>query len=122
MRPALKEKRMPIVPMECLRLPAAARLMFAAVLFAAATGARAAAVSKVTGLEVAPLGGKLIIHADSPPEFTVFKLSAPPRVVIDLNGGDVSVAARPLEVHKGGIAGVSAAQFDEGATRVGRIV
>jgi type IV pilus assembly protein PilQ len=87
-----------------------------------APGALAATSSKVTALEVAPQGGKLIIHADARPEFTVFKLSAPPRVVIDLNGGDVSVAARPLEVHKGGIAGVSAAQFAEGATRVGRIV
>jgi type IV pilus assembly protein PilQ len=93
-----------------------------AALLAAAPGARAAAVSKVTGLEVAPQGGKLIIHADARPEFTVFKLSAPPRVVIDLNGGDVSAAARPLEVHKGGIAGVSAAQFDEGGAKVGRIV
>jgi type IV pilus assembly protein PilQ len=104
-----KEKRMPTY------------LILAAALIAAAPGARAS-TSKVTALEVLPQGGTLIIHADTRPEFTVFKLSAPPRVVIDLNGGDVSAAARPLEVHKGGIAGVSAAQFDEGATRVGRIV
>ena len=96
------------------------RLILAAVLLAAAPGAHAAAASRVTALE--ERGGKLIIHADAPPEFTVFKLSAPPRVVIDLNGGDVSAAARPMQVHKAGIASVSAAQFDEGGTRVGRIV
>src|SRR5207247_6104512 len=92
MRPVLdplKEKKM---TRSCLILAA---------LLAAAPGARAAAVSKVTAVEVAPQGGKLIIHADVRPEFTVFKLSAPPRVVIDLNGGDVSAAARPLAVHKG---------------------
>src|SRR5207302_2057931 len=46
----------------------------------------------------------------------------PPRVVIDLNGGDVTAAARPMELHKDGIATVSAAQFDEGQSKVGRIV
>jgi type IV pilus assembly protein PilQ len=97
-------------------------LILTAALIALAPGARAAAPSKVTALEVAAEGGKLIIHADVAPDYTVFKLSAPPRVVIDLNGADVSAAARPLTVHKGGIAGISAAQFDEGGARVGRIV
>ena len=92
----------------------------AAALCAAAPAARAAAPSKVTSLEVA--AGRLVIHSTAKPEFTVFKLSGPPRVVIDLSGADVSAAARPVEVHKGGIAQVSAAQFDEGQTRVGRIV
>jgi type IV pilus assembly protein PilQ len=109
-----KEKRMP------------SHLMFfrgaalAAALFAAAPGARAAIAARVTSLE--DQGGKLIIHATAAPEFTVFKLSGPPRVIIDLNGADVSAAAKQVEVHRGGIAGWSAAQFDEGQTRVGRIV
>jgi len=94
----------------------------AAALLAVAPAARAAVASKVTSLEAPASGGTVIIHATARPEFTVFKLSGPPRVVIDLNGADVTAAARPLEVHRGGIAGVSAAQFDEGATRVGRIV
>ena len=91
-----------------------------AVLLAAAPGARAAVSARVTSVE--DQGGKLIIHATAAPEFTVFKLSGPPRVVIDLNGGDVTAAAKQVESHKGGIAGWSAAQFDEGGTRVGRIV
>ncbi|TMA28781.1 MAG: type IV pilus secretin PilQ [Deltaproteobacteria bacterium] len=112
MRPATESSKEKPMSRWCL-IPAAA-------LVALAPGARAATSSKVTGLEAS--AGKVIIHTDARPEFTVFKLSAPPRVVIDLNGGDVSAAARPLEVHQGGIAGVSAAQFDQGATRVGRIV
>ncbi|HUJ24737.1 MAG TPA: AMIN domain-containing protein, partial [Myxococcales bacterium] len=82
--------------------------------------AAASASVKVTSVEAQD--GKLIIHATQKPEFTVFKLSGPPRVVIDLNGGDVTAAARQVEVHQGGIAGYSGAQFDEGQTKVGRIV
>src|SRR5260370_4109941 len=100
-------------------------LMFptiAAALIAAAPAARGAVASKVTSLEAPASGGTVIIHASALPEFTVFKLSGPPRVVIDLNGADVTPAARPLEVHHGAIAAVSAAQFDEAATRVRPIV
>ncbi|TMA22231.1 MAG: type IV pilus secretin PilQ [Deltaproteobacteria bacterium] len=92
-------------------------LALAAALLAAAP-ARAAV--QVTSLE--DQGGRLVIHASAKPEFTAFKLSGPPRVVIDLNGGDVTAAAKPMDVHRGGIASVSAAQFDEGQSRVGRIV
>src|SRR2546428_13745106 len=71
----------------------ATRMLVAAVLIAAAPGARAAAPPvKVTSVE--EKGGKLFIHATAKPEFTVFKLSAPPRVVIDLNEGEVSAAVQ----------------------------
>ena len=95
----------------------------AAALCAAVPGARAAVSARATKVtSVEDLGGKLIIHATAAPEFTVFKLSGPPRVVIDLNGGDVTAAAKQVESHQGGIAGWSAAQFDEDGARVGRIV
>src|SRR4051812_14568540 len=92
----------------------------AAVSIAASPAAFAAAAVKVTSVE--QRGARLFIHASGKPEFTAFKLSGPPRVVIDLNGGDVTAAARPVEIHRAGIAGWSGAQFDEGASRVGRIV
>ena len=105
----------------------ATHVFLTAVLLAGASLARTAAPVKVTSVE--EKGGKLFIHATAKPEFTVFKLSGPPRVVIDLNGGDVTAAAQPGGHHQmvspamyGGIAGWSAAQFDEGDTRVGRIV
>jgi type IV pilus assembly protein PilQ len=98
----------------------ATHVFLTAVLLTGASLARTAAPVKVTSVE--EKGGKLFIHATAKPEFTVFKLSGPPRVVIDLNGGDVTAAAKPVEVHRDGIAGWSAAQFDEGDTRVGRIV
>ena len=97
------------------------RHLAAAALIAAATGASAATAMKVSALEVIS-PGRLVLHATARPDFTVFKLSGPPRIVIDLAGADVSAAARAVEIHQGGIDSVSAAQFDEGATRVGRIV
>ena len=93
----------------------ATHVFLTAVLLAGASLARTAAPVKVTSVE--EKGGKLFIHATAKPEFTVFKLSGPPRVVIDLNGGDVTAAAKPVDVHRDGIAGWSAAQFDEGALR-----
>ena len=106
----------------------ATHVFLTAALFAGASLARAAAPVKVTSVE--EKGGKLFIHATAKPEFTVFKLSGPPRVVIDLNGGDVTAVqsgghhsmVSPAVFHRDGIAGWSAAQFDEGDTRVGRIV
>ena len=101
----------------------ATHVFLTAALFAGASLARAAAPVKVTSVE--EKGGKLFIHATAKPEFTVFKLSGPPRVVIDLNGGDVTAVqsgghhsmVSPAVFHRDGIAGWSAAQFDEGDTR-----
>ena len=105
-------------------------VFLAAALLAGASAAGTAAPVKVTSVE--EKGGKLFIHATGTPEFTVFKLSGPPRVVIDLDGGDVTaVHSREVQsVDSGGhhsmvspgISGWSAAQFDEGSKRVGRIV
>ncbi len=99
-----------------------------AALLVAAPAARAAtgATSRVTSIEIAKDGGSIVVHSTSRPAFTVFKLAGPARVVVDLAGTDVTaLGAKPIAVPSGAafaIAGVSAAQFDEGATHVGRIV
>ena len=99
----------------------------AALLFSA-TAARAApgAGTRVTSIEVAKDGGRIVVHGTASPAFTVFKLAEPARVVIDLAGADVTgLMGKPIPVPPGAapaIAGVTAAQFDEGATHVGRIV
>ena len=59
-----KEKRMPRNPVFCSAALAAALI--------AAPAARAETASKITSLEVAPQGGRLVIHANQKPEFTVF--------------------------------------------------
>ena len=95
-------------------------MLWAVAALLAAPAARAAAPIRVTSIEARE--GKLFIHASAEPDFTAFKLSGPPRVVIDLNGAEVLAAARQVEVHQGGIASYSGAQFDERGARVARIV
>jgi len=81
-------------------------------------------LNRVTSVDVSAKAGgaQILIHGSLKPTFTVFKLSEPARVVVDLSGADVTAAGKPVEVHQGGVEGITAAQFDEGANRVGRIV
>ena len=93
----------------------------AALVLCAALPAKAGAgANRVTGIEVD--GPRLVIHGTQKPEFSAFKLAQPARLVVDLAGADVTGATAPAAVHKDGIAGVTVAQFDEGTTKVGRIV
>jgi type IV pilus assembly protein PilQ len=94
---------------------------FAAVALFAATAARAAgAANRLAAIEVD--GPRVIVHGSAKPDFTVFKLAAPARLVIDVASADATAATAPASVHKNGIAGISVAQFDEGAARVARVV
>jgi type IV pilus assembly protein PilQ len=86
----------------------------------AALPALAAESNRVTAIEVD--GPRVVIHGSKKPDFSAFKLADPARLVVDLAGADVTGAAAPASVHKDGISGVTVAQFDEGATKVGRIV
>jgi type IV pilus assembly protein PilQ len=62
------------------------------------------------------------IRATRAPSYTVFKLQDPPRLVVDVSGGDVSGVASPIRVDRGGVASVSTAQYQDEKTSVGRIV
>src|SRR5712664_452753 len=106
----------PMTPMLCI--PGAA--LAAAMLAVAAPAAGAAAQNRVASVEVD--GPRVVVHGTARPDFTVFKLADPTRLVVDLASADVTQARAPAAVHKDGIAGVSVAQFDEGESRVGRVV
>lgn len=107
-----------------LRMAAAALLVVGAAgpsRAAEPAAARAGGPGRVTAVEVSP-DGRLAIRGTAKPSFTVFKLAEPPRLVIDLAGADVTALASPVEVKLAGVRGVTTAQFDEGARRVGRLV
>src|SRR5229473_3065534 len=106
----------PMTPKLCIRGAALA----AAMLAVAAPAALAAAPNRVASVEVD--GPRVIVHGSAHPDFTVFKLADPARLVVDLASADVTQTSAPAAVHKDGIAGVSVAQFDEGESRVGRVV
>src|SRR6267143_3990119 len=106
----------PMIPKLCIRGAALA----AAMLAMAAPAALAAAPNRIGSVEVD--GPRVVVHGSARPDFTVFKLADPARLVVDLASADVTQATAPAAVHKAGIAGVSVAQFDEGESRVGRVV
>jgi type IV pilus assembly protein PilQ len=62
------------------------------------------------------------IRGTRAPSYTVFKLQDPPRLVVDVSGGDVSGVASPIRVDRGGVASVSTAQYQDEKSSVGRIV
>ncbi len=78
----------------------------------------------IRAVEVADRDGsvEVEIRATRAPSYTVFKLQDPPRLVVDVAGGDVSGVASPVRVDRGGVASVSTAQYQDEKTSVGRIV
>ncbi|HET9554199.1 MAG TPA: type IV pilus secretin PilQ [Anaeromyxobacteraceae bacterium] len=91
---------------------------------AVASPARAADANAIQAIDVAERDGavELSIRGTRPPSYTVFKLQDPPRLVVDLAGADVSAVGAPLEVGKGGVLGVSTAQYKDERSAVGRVV
>ena len=65
---------------------------------------------------------RLTIHGSRAPEFTVFKLGDPPRVVIDLPGADVSALAEAVEPEGSLVSRLAATQFADEGGGIGRIV
>jgi type IV pilus assembly protein PilQ len=86
--------------------------------------ARAAEANAIQAIDVAEKDGavELSIRGSRPPSYTVFKLQDPPRLVVDLAGADVSKVGAPLEVGKGGVLGVSTAQYKDERSAVGRVI
>ena len=91
---------------------------------AVASDARAADANTISAVDVAERDGavELVIRGSRAPSYTVFKLQEPPRLVVDLSGADVSAVASPVEVGKGGVIGVSTAQYKDAKSQVGRVI
>jgi type IV pilus assembly protein PilQ len=62
------------------------------------------------------------IRASRAPSYTVFKLQDPPRLVVDIAGGDVSSVHSPVQVSRGGVVAVSTAQYKDEKSAVGRVI
>ncbi|HZY03991.1 MAG TPA: AMIN domain-containing protein, partial [Anaeromyxobacteraceae bacterium] len=88
--------------------------------------ARAAAPvpNVIRAIDVAERGGavELDIRGSRAPSYTVFKLQDPPRLVVDVAGGDVSALSSPLGVSRRGVLSVTTAQYKDEKSAVGRII
>jgi type IV pilus assembly protein PilQ len=84
----------------------------------------AGTADELSGIEVHPSerGGTVVLRGSHPPVFSVFRLSGPDRIIVDLAGADVSKAKAPDHAGIQGIGEISAIQFQKGDTRVGRVV
>ncbi len=82
------------------------------------------AVDEVSAIETHAddRGGTVVLRGTHPPVFSVFRLSSPDRIVVDLAGADVSKAKVPESSPIPGVAEISAVQFQKGETLVGRVV
>ncbi len=94
----------------------------------AGAGERLAAVAHpvnvVSGISVSDADGgvELAIRGSRAPSYTVFKLSDPPRLVVDLAGADVSAVSTPVAVGRAGVREVTTAQYSDARSSVGRVV
>ncbi|MHB8420103.1 MAG: type IV pilus secretin PilQ [Myxococcales bacterium] len=91
---------------------------------AAASASASVAPDRVREIETRPTpnGGVVVLHGTRAPVFSVFRLSSPDRIVVDLAGADVSAASAPKKTGVPGLSAVSAVQFQRGDSRVGRVI
>jgi hypothetical protein len=78
----------------------------------------------VRGVHVAG-GGEtrdVIIETASEPTFTVFRLSDPMRVVIDVSGGDITKLDGPVNIDDGVVTQVAVQQFNSDGFSIGRLI
>jgi type IV pilus assembly protein PilQ len=101
-----------------------AGLLAAGAFAAADAGAAAPAPNVIRAIDVSERGDavELDIRGSRAPSYTVFKLQDPPRLVVDVAGGDVSALASPPDVARRGVLGVTTAQYKDEKSAVGRVI
>ncbi|HMK72535.1 MAG TPA: AMIN domain-containing protein, partial [Myxococcaceae bacterium] len=72
-------------------------------------------------LQSTAAGARVVVTGSKPPVFTVFRLSGPDRLVIDVASADAS-AVRGAREGTGPISGINVSQFTDSAASVGRIL
>jgi type IV pilus assembly protein PilQ len=86
--------------------------------------AQAAPRNQVQGVtvETTPDGRVVRIRTTSEPTFTVFRLSDPMRVVIDISGGDLSKLEVPITIEDGVVDQIAGRQFAADGFTIGRLI
>jgi type IV pilus assembly protein PilQ len=102
--------------------PTMAALLALALAPAAARGANAELnVVKAVQVQAQGAGARVVISGTRAPTFTVFRLSDPARVIVDLAGADVSAVRGPRD-GAGPVSGVAVSQFSDERAALGRVV
>jgi type IV pilus assembly protein PilQ len=72
-------------------------------------------------VSVVGTGDAVLIEANAPVKYTAFKLSDPPRLIVDFPGVDVSKIKNPMEVYNNDITVITKSSYGEGDKQIGRI-
>ncbi|MEL6544692.1 MAG: AMIN domain-containing protein, partial [Myxococcota bacterium] len=98
-------------------------LAIAVAVLAFGPGAHASGANRVHTVDVQADGQQRVIRIQtaSQPTFTVFRLSNPMRVVVDVSGGDVSSLESPLVFEDGVVSSIATRQFDANGFLIGRL-
>ncbi len=98
-------------------------LLMTSALFFAAGAAEAAGVNTLNDLKVTktPQGATLVVQGTTAPTFTVFRLSEPDRLVVDMSGSDVA-SIKGHHEGVGPVTGIVASQFSDEHASVGRLL
>jgi len=94
-------------------------------LFCVAPGeALAAPKNQVLGVDVQTAGeGRVVrIRTSVTPTFTVFRLSDPMRVVVDISGGDLTKIEAPITIDDGLVDQIGVRQFNTDGFAIGRLI
>ena len=92
-----------------------------AILAASPALAAEANVLREVRLEGTPSGARVVVTGSRAPIFTVFRLSGPDRLVIDVTSADAT-AIRGAKDGQGPIAGINVSQFTDSTSSVGRVM
>ena len=65
---------------------------------------------------------EIVVEGDRKPTFTVFKLSDPTRLFVDVSNADIRAVRTPIDVDNGVISQITALQFDDDLVSIGRLV
>ncbi|MFC1610148.1 AMIN domain-containing protein, partial [Myxococcota bacterium] len=101
-----------------LRLAALAAILLATAL------AQAAVKNVVEGVEVEGSGASraVRIKTSTEPTFTVFRLTNPMRVVVDISGGDISKVEGPIIIEDGIVDQIAMRQFSADGFMIARLI
>ena len=77
--------------------------------------------TKVELISVVGDGDAVLVETDGPVKYTAFKLTDPPRIIIDMPGVDVSTVESPIEINNNYITEIRSSTYGDEDKRIGRI-
>ena len=104
--------------------PPMRRFLLAVTLLLFSTSLHASSLNSIKKIDVSgeKTSRTVKIHTGNEPVFTVFRLSNPMRIVIDISSGDFTSVKGPISIDDGTIGEIATQQFNSNGLVVGRVI